>query len=130
MKYSPITGEFCRNRKFIGDNWNKKYLRAIQCILLTTHGVVGPKRQFFEKAFGKNFNEFISILLLPEKYIIYRNHNTENGNISTYYKKVEHLNKKQKEELLKIVTTNNFENFYETELDEEVSDILNLYMTN
>ena len=54
MKYSPIKGKFCKNRKYVGKHWNKKYLRGIQCILLATHGVVCPKKQFFEKAFGKD----------------------------------------------------------------------------
>jgi hypothetical protein len=64
MKYSPISGEHCRDRKFIGEHWNRKYLRGVQCILLATHGVVGPKKQFFEKAFGKNVQEFLEILSL------------------------------------------------------------------
>ncbi|MCD6522475.1 MAG: hypothetical protein J7K68_01895, partial [Candidatus Diapherotrites archaeon] len=38
-------------------------------ILLATHGVIGPKRIFFEKAFGKDFNEFKKILSkMPFRY--------------------------------------------------------------
>jgi hypothetical protein len=72
MKYSPITGEYCKNRKYVGQHWNKKYLRAIQCVLIATHGVVGPKKDFFERAFGRNIDEYHKILMMPEEYIIYR----------------------------------------------------------
>jgi len=72
MKYSPIKGENCKNRKFVGTWWNKKYLRAIQCILIPTHGIVGPKKDYFQRAFGRTVKEFRSILLLPENYIIKR----------------------------------------------------------
>ena len=50
-----------------------KYLRAIQCILNATHGVVGPKKEFFYIAYGKDIDEFRKILAMPEDYIINRN---------------------------------------------------------
>lgn len=72
MRYAPINGKFSKTRRYVGKNWNKKYLRGIQCILIATHGVVGPKKEFFEKAFGKDVNEFKKIISMPEDYIIYR----------------------------------------------------------
>lgn len=72
MKYSPIFGNQCKTRKHIGKHWNKKYLRSIQCILIPTHGVVGPNRSYFEKAFGENVKKFKEIMKLPEDYIIHR----------------------------------------------------------
>ncbi|HHT9130580.1 MAG TPA: cobalamin-binding domain-containing protein, partial [Candidatus Brocadiaceae bacterium] len=96
MKHSPIGGEFCKNRKHIGEHWNKKYLRGVQCILLATHGVVGPKKQFFEKAFGKDVKEFLKILTLPEIFIIYRNSHLDNGNRNKLDASVNSLNKEQK----------------------------------
>ncbi len=72
MKYSPIFGNQCKTRKYIGKHWNKKYLRAIQCILIPTHGVVGPNRSYFKKAFGKSVKEFKELMKLPEEYIINR----------------------------------------------------------
>jgi len=79
MKYSPIKGENSLDRKFIGENWNKKYIRAIHCILNATHGVVGPKKEYFHIAFGKNLDEYRKILVMPEKYIINRKHYEEAG---------------------------------------------------
>ena len=56
-----------------------RYLRGIQCILNATHGVVGPKRKFFEAAFGKNVKEFKKLLLMPDNYIIYKEDHENNG---------------------------------------------------
>lgn len=58
---------------------NIRNLRGIQCILNATHGVVGPKRKFFEAAFGKNIKEFMKLLLMPDDYIIYREDHENNG---------------------------------------------------
>lgn len=127
MKYSPITGEFCRNRKYIGEHWNKKYLRGIQCILLVTHGVVGPKRQFFEKSFGKDVNEFIKILTLPERFIVYRNNHSDNGDIVEFEAKVNSLNNQQKIDLMKMVFSNDFVNAKNQTEDKSILDILKLY---
>ncbi|RCX21108.1 hypothetical protein DFR58_101318 [Anaerobacterium chartisolvens] len=72
MKYSPVRGTNSLDRKYIGVKWNKKYLRAVQCILNATHGVVGPKKEFFHRAFGRNLEEFLLILSMPEDMIINR----------------------------------------------------------
>jgi hypothetical protein len=79
VKYVPLEGPFSKNRKYIGKHWNKKFLRGIQCILLATHGVVGPKRAFFEKAFGRDVQEFCRIILMPEDYIIHRKQHESDG---------------------------------------------------
>lgn len=73
MKYCPIEDpEYFRNRNYIGRHWNKKFIRAIQAIINVTQGKVGRGREFFEKAFGKNFAEFKELLYMPETFIIYR----------------------------------------------------------
>jgi hypothetical protein len=69
MKYVPLDA---KDRKYIGPNWTKKRLRGIQCILHATHGVVGPKKDFFEAAFGKSVDEFKYIIEQTEKAIFYR----------------------------------------------------------
>lgn len=130
MKYSPITGEFCKNRKYVGTYWNKKYLRGIQCILLTTHGVVGTKKQFFEKAFGKDAKEFIKILMLPEQFIIYRNTHLDNGDVNTLDKAINTLNNEQRNKLFEIVYSNNFNNIETQTSDKCILDILKQYDKN
>ncbi len=69
MKYVPLDA---KDRKHIGRNWTKTQLRGIQCILHATHGVVGPRRPFFEKAFGKDVGEFKYIIEQPEELIFHR----------------------------------------------------------
>lgn len=130
MKYSPILGKFSKNRKYIGRNWNKKYLRAVQCILLATHGVVGPKKDFFERAFGGNVNEFKEILMLPENYIIYRNHNQKNGNRDRLCKMIKLLESKKKQELYNIIFSNGFNNLESKTDDKKLLKILEFYKIN
>jgi len=127
MKYSPISGEFCKNRKYIGKHWNKKYLRGVQCILLATHGVVGPKKQFFEKAFGKDVKEFLKILTLPDNFIIYRDIHLNNGDRNKMDAAINSLNKEQKNSLMKIILANNFNNIETQTNDKYILDILKLY---
>lgn len=69
MRYIPLNA---KDRKHIGPNWTKTQLRGIQCILHATHGVVGPRRPFFEKAFGKDAGEFRYIIEQPEELIFHR----------------------------------------------------------
>jgi len=69
MKYVPLDA---KDRKYVGPNWTKTQLRGIQCILHATHGVVGPKRPFFEEAFGKDVARFKYIVEQPEEIIFDR----------------------------------------------------------
>lgn len=84
MKFTPIFGEHSKDRKYIGTSWNRKKLRAVQCLLIPTHGVVGPKLDYFEHAFGKDLVEFEKIIQMPENFIINRKINTVNGNIGKW----------------------------------------------
>jgi len=102
MKYIPVTN---KDRKFVGKYWNPRYLRSIQCILHATHGVVGPRKEFFEAAFGKNIREFKKILLMPDDYIIYREIHKNNGT-AEWYALYRALTPKQKTEFEKIIKTN------------------------
>jgi hypothetical protein len=69
MRYSPV-GRVDRN--FIAKNWTWRYIRGVQCILNATRGVVGVKKEFFNRAFGKSADEFIELISMPEDYIINR----------------------------------------------------------
>jgi hypothetical protein len=74
MKYHPIDDpDYFRNRDYIGEpHWNRKFIRAIQAVLNSTHGKIGRGLTFFEAAFGKNIEEFHKILWMPEALIIQR----------------------------------------------------------
>ncbi|MDD2716518.1 MAG: hypothetical protein PHW04_11570 [Candidatus Wallbacteria bacterium] len=69
MKYAPI-GRI--DRDFIGINWNKKYLSAINLILNVTKGVVAKEKDFFYKAYGENIEEYLMILTMPADFIKHR----------------------------------------------------------
>lgn len=73
MKYHPINDkEFFMNRDYIGKYWNRKFIRAVQAVLNSTKGKIGRGVDFFEEAFGRDVNEFMKILWMPETFIIYR----------------------------------------------------------
>lgn len=93
MKYVPLNA---KDRKYIGKHWNKKMLRAIQCILLVTKGKVGGNIKFFEAAFGSSFDEFQKISMMPEDYIIYREKHKNNGALD-WYNKYSKLSSNEKE---------------------------------
>jgi hypothetical protein len=127
MKYSPVLGEEAFNRKYIGRNWNRKYLRAIQNILLATHGVVGPKRPFFERAFGKTYDEFMNILQLPEDYIISRQKCESKKLPQKLHNKINKLASDEKELLHKIILENSFSNVNSPTYSKNLCEIINIY---
>lgn len=73
MKYHPIDDpEYFDNREYIGEHWNRKFIRSIQAVLNATKGKIGRGKSFFEEAFGKDIDEFHKILWMPEAFIIHR----------------------------------------------------------
>ncbi len=102
MKYIPLDA---KDRSYIGEHWNKRLLRGIQCILLATKGKVSPRKEFFEAAFGKNEKEFIKIIMMPDEYIIYREEHKNNGAYDwrNLYQK---LTKNQRIRLIDILSCN------------------------
>lgn len=69
MRYIPLSD---LERGFVGTNWNKKYLRALQRMLIPTQGKGVSSRSFFEADFGKNSEEFLRYLSMPEEHLGYR----------------------------------------------------------
>jgi hypothetical protein len=69
MRYSPVGRT---NRSYIGEGWTWRYVRGVQCILNATRGVVGTKRKFFLRVFGRDSREFIELISMPEDYIMHR----------------------------------------------------------
>jgi hypothetical protein len=108
MKYIPVNA---KDRAYVGDNWTPRFLRSIQCILQATHGVVGTKKDFFEAAFGKNLAEYKKLLIMPSKYIIYREKFKNNG-ASEWEGQLDALSAAQKKVFIRIT--------YDKKLDEKV----------
>jgi len=69
MRYQPVN---FRDRSFVGNSWNKYYLRSLQIILQATHGIVSGSPTFFRKAFGGDPDEFVRILRMPHHFIFNR----------------------------------------------------------
>jgi len=76
MRFIPMNDV---HRRHIGPGWTWRYLRGIQCVLRATRGMVGPNPDFFKAAFGETFEEFIEIISMPDRYIMYRNHFKNDG---------------------------------------------------
>lgn len=104
MKYIPVNN---KNRTHIGKYWNPRYLRGVQCILHVTHGVVSPNESFFEAAFGKNYNDFEKILMLPDTYIMYRE-SKKKRKVNLWKNTYNELSIKQKNEFKKIIFKNEY----------------------
>jgi len=79
MGYCPVTGLESKDRRHVGPHWTAKQLRGVRSILAATHGVVGPKKGFFLRAFGRNVDEFLHILDLPEDFIVHRVFHEKSG---------------------------------------------------
>lgn len=69
MRYIPLSST---ERGYVGSEWNAKYLRAVQCMLIPTQGKGVGSRSFFEADFGRNSDEFVRFLCMPEKLIASR----------------------------------------------------------
>ncbi len=79
MKYIPLNAT---DRSFVGTHWNKKYLRAVQRMLIPTQGKGVSTRSFFEADFGTTAEEFIENLAMPEDLLGLRGHFVERINES------------------------------------------------
>ncbi|MFX0136255.1 MAG: hypothetical protein ACFFDN_21625, partial [Candidatus Hodarchaeota archaeon] len=115
MRYIPLTAKN-RNVDTGNEHWNKRYLRGVQVILNVLKGPVMPGKQFFEQAFGRNSDEFINIILMPDEFI--RNRLKPNWNkikshekrLAPYVKKwidiIKRLTELEKNNLIKILADN------------------------
>lgn len=69
MRYIPLTDH---KRGYVGSNWNPKFLRAVQSMMVPTQGKGVSSRSFFEADFGKDSSEFVRYLCMPDKLIASR----------------------------------------------------------
>lgn len=106
MKYMPFTGEHRKDRKYIGEHWNAKMLRGVQCILNATHAVVGPKQAFFNHAFGSDYQEFEELIYMPELFITKRADNEEH--IDKWRKVYRNLSEEERQIFIALIKDNQF----------------------
>lgn len=145
MKYHPISDpKFFMNRDYLGEYWNRKFIRAVQAVLNSTKGKIGKGVEFFEEAFGRDLDEFYKILWMPETFIIYRrkydqnlrerladrykNHSREDCDLANeWWTKFCSLPAEKLEIAKSIISLNKFkEEDYEC-TDEEILDVLSYY---
>lgn len=124
MKYSPINRT---DRTFIGQNWDKKSIRAISAILQVTKGVVAAGSSFFYKAFGENLNEFFELLAMPRELIMFRSHFEENGITERWRSLYRSLTEEQKHRLMKLVSLN-VSDLKNAAWPDDLRDILEFYL--
>lgn len=126
MKYHPIDDpNYFHNRDYIGENWNRKFIRAIQAVLNATKGKIGRGKAYFEEAFGKDIDEYNKILWMPEAFIIYRrkydeelrtrladkyqsHYEDENNLVNEWWHKFKALDNKQIQSAKNIIANNRF----------------------
>jgi hypothetical protein len=101
MKYAPINK---KDRSYIGKYWNRKFLSAISVILNVTKGVVVKEIDFFYEAYGKNTEEYLVILTMPDEFIRWRHFFRDNGLIAFWRELYNLLTKEEKQQLLKILS--------------------------
>ncbi len=128
MKYHPINNEdYFMNRDFIGEHWNKKFIRAVQAVLNSTKGCIGRGLDFFYEAFGKDEERFWTILWMPEAFIIYRMKFKE-----TLAKEWENAFKSlptdKLDKVKEIVSKNVFKDIVLSDYDEEIQNVLKYYL--
>jgi hypothetical protein len=145
MKYHPISDKkYFNNRDFIGKHWNKKFIRAIQAVLNSTKGKIGRGKDFFEEAFGRDVDEFMKILWMPETFIIYRRKydaelrerlslkygkdiEGKNDLANEWWEKFNTLTSNQRNELIEIVGTNDFDKGRLKTKDKSILTVLDYY---
>lgn len=145
MKYHPIDDpDFYDNRDYIGEHWNRKFIRAVQAVLNSTKGKIGKGIDFFEEAFGCNVEEFNKILWMPETFIIYRRkydaklreklaerytaHSDDDCDLANeWWDKFQKLTPKRQEKAKKIIALNKFKDGEFKCNDKAVLEVLEYY---
>lgn len=145
MKYHPINDkQFFMNRDYIGKHWNRKFIRAVQAVLNSTKGKIGKGVEFFEEAFGKDVDEFMKILWMPETFIIYRRMFDEKLRVrlaerykkqspndcdlaNEWWNKFSNLSNEKREKAKRIIALNHFRvGEYECD-DEDIEQVISYY---
>lgn len=128
MKYIPLFGEEAKGRYYTGKFWNKKFTRAIQSVSNATRGIVPPERTFFEKAYGKNVEEYFEILHMPETYIVYRKlFEVDLGLTAKWQELFRSLTPDELVEAKFVIDTNNFTNLEQKTANPKILQLLEHY---
>lgn len=100
MKYASIKHT---DRKYVGEWWHKKYLRAMNIILNVTSGVVAKEADFFLRAFGYDKEEFKEILVMPDEFIRFRDFFEKVGLTQQWRKSYHTLSEEEKKQVVEVL---------------------------
>ena len=129
MKYHPIMDEkWLSNRDYIGKHWTRKAIRTVQSVLNSTHGKIGRGRTFFFKAFGRNEDEFATLIRMPEAFIIKRWDAELSGLTDKWHKAYTALSDTERVYVNGIVDTNVFDASMQQGQSAAVRKVLDFYM--
>ena len=104
-----------------------KYIRAVQAILNATKGKIGRGVSFFEKAFGRNEEEFMELLIMPETFILFRFFFEHLGYTQKWRELMNQLSFQEREELYPIIFKNNFNHIEDLTTNPKFLHILQYY---
>ena len=127
MKYHPIRDEHSHDRDYIGEHWNRKYIRAVQAILNATKGKIGRGVSFFEKAFGKNEEEFMELLIMPETFLLFRFFFEHLGYTDQWRKAMASLSLEERNIILPIIFKNKFTDIEDLSVNNNIKYVLSFY---
>lgn len=127
MKYHPIRDEHSHDRDYIGEHWNRKYIRAVQAILNATKGKIGRGVSFFEKAFGRNEDEFMELLIMPETFLLFRFFFEHLGYTDKWRKDMSNLTNEERGILYPIIFKNDFNHIDDLTNNPKLLNILQYY---
>lgn len=127
MKYHPIRNEHSHDRDYIGIYWNRKYIRAVQAILNATKGKIGRGMSFFEKAFGRNEEEYMELLIMPETFLLFRLFFEHLGYTQKWREAIHELSADEKNELYPIIFKNDFNHIEDLTSNVKYQHILQFY---
>lgn len=144
MKYHPLHKtdnteiDFSHNRDYIGKHWNRKYIRAVQAILNSTKGKIGRGKSFFIEAFGKDEEQYMELLEMPETFILYRFFfkwlDSQNGLGTNHWRKswkrcMSMVDEETKTRLLNVIHDNIFnESTFDLFEEPEIKQLLHYYI--
>jgi hypothetical protein len=106
MRFCPVVGPESKDRRHIGPLWTAKQLRGVRSILAATHGVVGPKKDFFLRAFGRDVDEFLHILDMPEDFIVHRMLHERNGDTEWLQGLINGVSREERDRLQDMIASN------------------------
>lgn len=127
MRYCPVTGPESKDRRYVSPQWTPKQLRGVRSILAATHGVVGPKKGFFLRAFGNDVDEFLHILDMPEDFIVHRMLHERNGDTEWLQGLIGTLSQDEQSDLRDMIASNKPRAQLLTTSDPSLRIVLNAY---